>query len=33
MKEEARLWEARLASDEAKSAFMAFMSKGQKKAS
>lgn len=33
MKEEAELWEARLASDEAKAAFMAFMSKGQKKAS
>ena len=33
MKEEARLWEARLASDEAKAAFMAFVSKGQKKAS
>lgn len=33
MKEEAKLWEARIASDEAKGAFMAFMSKGQKKAS
>ena len=32
MREEAKLWEARLASDEAKQAFMAFMSRGQKKA-
>lgn len=31
MREEAKLWEARLASNEAKQAFMAFMAKGQKK--
>lgn len=33
MKHEAELWKARLSSDEAKAAFMAFMAKGQKKAS
>ena len=33
MKEEAELWKARISSDEARAAFMAFMAKGQKKAS
>ena len=33
MREEAELWKERLSSDEAKAAFMAFMAKGQKKAS
>jgi enoyl-CoA hydratase/carnithine racemase len=32
MREEAKLWEARLSSDEARNAFLAFMAKGQKKA-
>ena len=32
MKEEAKLWEARLTSDEARQAFMAFVQRGQKKA-
>ena len=32
MKEEAELWKARLTSDEARQAFMAFMQRGQKKA-
>ncbi len=33
MREEAKLWQARLTSDEARQAFLAFMAKGQKKAS
>jgi enoyl-CoA hydratase/carnithine racemase len=32
MREEAELWQARLTSDEARQAFLAFMAKGQKKA-